>query len=93
MSISKRLASHVADATYEDLSPRAIELTKQSILDAIGVTLGAGHGEDGCQAFIELARETGGPGPCTVIGQGFRTSAPMAAFANGAMAHALDFED
>jgi 2-methylcitrate dehydratase PrpD len=42
--------------------------------------------------FVALARSQG-DGPATILGFGTRTSAPMAALANGAMAHALDFED
>ena len=47
---------------------------------------------EGCAAFVEIARASG-TGPSTVLGHGFRTSPAMAAMANGAMAHALDFED
>jgi 2-methylcitrate dehydratase PrpD len=43
--------------------------------------------------FISFARSTGQGGPCTLLGFGDRVHAPQAAFANGAMAHALDFED
>ncbi|MEC8971234.1 MAG: MmgE/PrpD family protein, partial [Actinomycetota bacterium] len=39
------------------------------------------------------ARRTGGHGPCPVVGGGPATSAPMAAFANGASAHAFELDD
>jgi 2-methylcitrate dehydratase PrpD len=40
-------------------------------------------------AFLRVAA---GDGPCSILGTGLR-GAPMAALANGALAHALDYED
>ena len=91
--VSTALAKHVAAARYEDLSPGAIEATKKSILDAIGVSLGASGLGEGCRAFVEMAIEAGGKPESTIFGFSNKVPAAMAAFANGAMAHALDFED
>jgi 2-methylcitrate dehydratase PrpD len=91
--ISSALAHHVASARYEDLSPRAIEATKKSLLDALGVSLGASGLGEGCAAFAALAIEAGGRPESTILGYSRKAPAAMAAFANGSMAHALDFED
>ena len=88
--ISAILARHVRSA---DVTPEARAVTKRAVFDAIGVMSAASGLGEGCEAFVALAKESGESGSCTVLGFGLRTSPIMAAFANGAMAHALDFED
>jgi 2-methylcitrate dehydratase PrpD len=91
--LTARLAAHVAGARFQQLSARAVEMTRLSLLDALGVTLAASGLGEGVPAFAEVARDTGGRPEASVIGFGFRTSRLGAALANGAGAHALDFED
>ena len=93
MNPSAILAEYVANTVYEDLPERAVEMTKMSLLDALGVTLAAGGLCEECRAFVEIAMESGGKKESTILGFGEQVPAHMAAFANGAMAHALDFED
>jgi 2-methylcitrate dehydratase PrpD len=93
MNESAMLAKYVADTVYEDLPAKAVEMTKMSLIDALGVTLAAGGLCEECRAFVEIAVESGGKKESTILGFGERVPAHMAAFANGAMAHALDFED
>ena len=93
MNESATIAKHVANTVYEDLPDKAVAMTKMSFLDALGVTLAAGGLCDECSAFVEVALESGGNEESTILGFGKRVPAHMAAFANGAMAHALDFED
>jgi 2-methylcitrate dehydratase PrpD len=88
--ISAILARHVRSA---DVPSDARAVTRRAVIDAIGVMTAASGLGEGCDAFAALAKESGESGPCGVLGLGFRTSPVMAAFANGAMAHALDFED
>ena len=38
---TRRLARHAAGLRYESLPPALVELTKQCILDTVGVTIGA----------------------------------------------------
>ncbi len=91
--ISRRLSQYVFETEYEDLDAATIEATRKSFLDALGVTLAASGLCDACQAFVNLALEAGGKAQSRILG--FRSKVPpaLAAFANGAMAHALDFED
>ena len=90
--ISRRIAGHVAAAQFGDLPDEAVIAAKRSLLDALGVMLAASAMGEGVEAFADIARQTG-HGPATVLGFGFSTSAMMAAFANGAMGHAMDYED
>jgi 2-methylcitrate dehydratase PrpD len=93
MNESQLLARNIADITYEDIPGPGIDAAKRSFLDAIGVTLAAGTLGEGCRAFVDLAMGGGGIQESTILGFGAKAWAPMAAFANGSMAHALDFED
>ncbi|MBN2403897.1 MAG: MmgE/PrpD family protein [Spirochaetes bacterium] len=93
MNESKILTEYVFKTQYSDLPKEAVDVTKMAILDAIGVTLGAGTLGEGCRAFVNLAKAGGGKKESTIIGFNAKVPSYMAAFANGAMAHALDFED
>lgn len=93
MQLSQAIAEHIATARFEHLSPKGVQMTKYSLLDALGVMLGASGIGEGCDAFAQLAIESGAKPEAVILGYGVRTSASLAALANGAMAHALDFED
>jgi 2-methylcitrate dehydratase PrpD len=93
MNESLTLAKHIADTNFDDLPGNATDAAKKSFLDAVGVTLAAGTLGEGCKAFVDLAVAAGGKKESTVLGFGVKVPAFMAAFANGSMAHALDFED
>jgi 2-methylcitrate dehydratase PrpD len=90
--LSDRLCRHIAEMPTEALPLATREAACRAILDATGVMLAASGLSPDIAPFIDLAR-AGGVGPCAIIGVGAKASAPMAAFANGAMGHALDFED
>jgi 2-methylcitrate dehydratase PrpD len=90
LEISAILARHVRTA---EVPEEARAVTKRAVIDAIAVMSAASGLGEGCEAFAAVARESGEGGACAVLGFGFRTSPIMAAFVNGAMAHALDFED
>lgn len=92
LDLSRHIAESIVATRYEDLSSATVVATKRSILDALGVMMAATTLGAGCEAFADLA-EAGGPGPCTLIGRGKSASGPLAALANGALAHAIDFED
>lgn len=90
--LTRTLARHVVSTSYPDLPGRAVTAAKASLLDALGVTMAASGLSPECRPFAVLARGTG-PAEASVLGFGYRCSAAGAAFANGAMSHALDFED
>jgi len=91
VELTRKLAAHVARVRYADLPAAAVLSAKRSLLDAIGVSLGASGLEPACAPFAALAAESNGP--CTVLGVRRRAAPLMAAMANGALAHALDYED
>lgn len=92
LGLSDCIATHIAETPYGALPQAARDAACRALLDATGVMLGASGLSPDVQPFVDLAR-TSGTGPCNILGTGATATAPMAAFANGAMAHALDYED
>jgi 2-methylcitrate dehydratase PrpD len=91
--LSRLLAEHVVASSYDALPEASRAAARRALLDGLGVMLG-GSGEAAVLPFVTLARADAPlGGRASVLGHGFRTSAALAALANGAMAHALDFED
>jgi 2-methylcitrate dehydratase PrpD len=91
--ISHHLAQYIAASRFEDLPEAAVDRAKKSLLDTMGVILAAGGTVPAINAVMELVREHGGHPTCSVLGFGDRVPPLMAAFANGAMAHCLDYDD
>ena len=87
------LAEHVAKIRYEDLPAEVVANTKKSILDTLGVIVAASTLAQGCREVLEIVKEGGGRKESTIIGYGVKAPCWMAAFATGAMAHSLDFDD
>ncbi len=94
MDTSHMLAQNIVDIRYEDLPPQVIKITKNSILDTIGVILAANTlGEGGVKEIIQFVMEEGGKAESIILGFGYKAPSWMAAFANGSMAHQLDYDD
>ena len=91
MSITEQLAQHIASSDFAAMPTEAVDAAKIVILDSLAVTL-AGSREEAAQIVAEYTREMGGSPQCSVFGHGFKTSPPMAAFANGVAGHVLDYE-
>ena len=91
MSVTEELAEHISATSFDAMPPEAVEAAKVVILDGLAVTL-AGSRERAARIVAEYAQEMGGNPLCSVFGQGFRTSPPMAAFVNGVAGHVLDYE-
>jgi 2-methylcitrate dehydratase PrpD len=85
-------ARFAATTTFADLPEAAVESAKKSLLDTLGVMLGASGMEPAVRPVIDLMTETGGRAEATVIGFATRLPAAAAAFANGTLAHGLDYD-
>ena len=62
------------------------------IVDLVGVALGA-LGDPTTEAVAATVHNWGSQGQATALGSGAKLPAPQAALINGALAHALDFDD
>jgi len=92
MSVAEKIADKIVHTRYEDLPVEAIHWAKVAILDTLGVTV-AGSVEPLSKIVKEVLSEEGGRPQCTVLGLGTKTSALNAAWANGVLSHALDYDD
>ncbi len=84
----------ILNVRYDRLPPEVIDISKQVVLDGVAVTLAGATEPLGIgRIATEYVKEQGGAPEATVAGGRFKTSATNAAFANGCMAHALDFDN
>jgi 2-methylcitrate dehydratase PrpD len=91
-SAGKVLAEFTAALRYDDIPPAVIAMAKSCIIDAVGVVL-FGSTLPWSRIVDEYVNAIG-KGTSTVIGSDLRrVSAPAAAFANGAFAHAFEYDN
>ena len=91
-SLDWMIARHVAGFPTADVPDSTLHAAARSLLDGVGVMIAASGASDDVRPYLDLAA-AGGTGPASVLGTGARATPALAALANGAMAHALDFED
>jgi 2-methylcitrate dehydratase len=91
-TVSARMAQWAANLRFQDLSPEAIYQAKRFLLDSLGCALG-GFQQPDVKIALEVLRETGGRGPCTVIGGGDKLDAVSASLANALMVRCMDYND
>ena len=91
MSATKTLAQFIVDTRYDQLPAPVVEAAKVAILDGVANMLG-GSTQDLATIIGQYVKALGGTPQSTVIGWGFQTNAPSAAFANGVFGHCLDYE-
>ena len=87
------LADYACNTRYDRLPSGAVEAAKKSVLDALGVILAASGMEPAARGVVDLVKETGGRPEASILAFGGRVPAIMAALANGAMVHCLDYDD
>lgn len=90
--LSHHLADFAARTRFSHLPGPAVEAAKKSILDTLGVMLGASGMEPAVRPIIELVTDAGGKEESRILGFGGRVPAATAALANGTLAHGLDFD-
>lgn len=91
MDATAKIARFVVGTEFKKIPPEAVKMAKIAVLDCLGVAL-AGSKESSARICAEIARQEQAKEESSVIGQGFKSSAMHAAFANGTAAHALDFD-
>ena len=91
MSATESLARFIADTSYDKLPSSVVDAAKIAILDGVANML-VGSTQAVATIIGQYVRELGGAPQSSVIGWGFKTNAPSAAFANGVFGHCLDFE-
>lgn len=90
-AITPQLAKFAAETRFEDLPESVVHEAKLVLLDCIGCALAALETGKG-KMSVQLAKRLAGPPEATVIGDGGMVSAANAAFANGELINALDYD-
>jgi 2-methylcitrate dehydratase len=86
------LARYSAELRYADLPATVVHETKRKLIDAIGCALGA-YSDEPCVIARKLAQSARGEPPARVLGSLDASTPELAAFANGTMVRAQDFND
>jgi 2-methylcitrate dehydratase PrpD len=87
-----RLAEFAAQLRFEDLPAPVVQRAKDSIADTIA-TIVFGRSLPWSNIIVGYARRMGGGGRSYILGDGAGTvTAPYAALANGALAHAFELD-
>ena len=89
---ARRLASWAAGLSIDAIPEKTRRAALRHLLDGIGNGIGARRLEHGGPG-LSVARGLGGPAQAHPLGDSEAISAPAAAFANGVLIHALDFDD
>jgi 2-methylcitrate dehydratase PrpD len=92
MKATAILADFASKTSLDDISTEAVAATKRHILDCTGVALAAAVEPPG-RIVLDITREQGGAPQASVFGSSLRTSVVSAAWANGSLAHLLDYDD
>ncbi len=90
---TRTIAEHLAHTTYEDLTPEAIEFAKKSIMDTLGIMFPATTLAPTSDVVHDLVMDVDEGEKCLMVGYGERASLLEAAFMNGSLTHAVDFDD
>ncbi|MBX9840793.1 MAG: MmgE/PrpD family protein [Xanthobacteraceae bacterium] len=90
--LSRKLVEAAVVLRYEDLPDDVIRNVKLLVLDTLGV-IGAARSAPGIQTLHERLQRWEKTGTATALLGKLRMCPPSAALANGAAAHALDFDD
>ena len=91
MSQTRTLAQFIADTEYDNLPSAVVEAAKTAILDGVANVV-AGSVQELADIIGRYVRDAGGSPQSSVVGWGYKTNPPAAAFANGVFGHCLDYE-
>jgi 2-methylcitrate dehydratase PrpD len=90
--LTATLAAWAHRVTFDDLPPDVVAATRLRILDVVGLTLAGAETPFG-RAARAASAALSPPGACRMFGSGERVGVTAAAFANGACAQALEYDD
>lgn len=92
MSVTEQLARFAIETSPAFLTSQIVESAKMKFLDTIAVMVKGARHPSGKIAH-RVALRMGGNPVSTLIGTAEKTSSPLAGFANGVSAHALEYDD
>src|SRR5579863_9468978 len=90
--LTKVLANQASAVSYDALPEPVRALARQCVLDYFGVAM-AGADDPLARILLDELEEAGGAAQAGIIGHQARLPALSAALVNGAIGHALDYDD
>lgn len=90
-TVTRTLADFAVKAAFAGLPAELVDDVKHVVLDLIGCALAGGTVEKGAIA-VRLSRRMGGAAEATLLGTAAKVPATNAAFANGELMNALDWD-
>lgn len=91
-TLAQRLATFAATTPYEALPADVVDSVRKRVLDLLGICVAA-LDLPTSQAALGFVADQGGRGQAHAVGLDAALPAPLAAFANGVLAHSLDYDD
>jgi 2-methylcitrate dehydratase PrpD len=88
---TRRFAEFVVSMRRREIPPAVLDAARLCLADWLGVAMGA-KDEAAARVVLETSRAWSSAGRSTVL-LGASAAAPIAALANGTLAHCLDFDD
>jgi 2-methylcitrate dehydratase PrpD len=92
MTLTRALSELVVGTRSASLPTQAVLAAKRMIIDSVAATL-AGWKSPGVAPVLRRMQAWGGAPEATVLTYGAKLPSPQAAFVNGVMCHALDYDD
>jgi len=89
---TEKIAKFIVETDNRQIPDEAFKMAKRCFVDCLGASLAGAKQPEG-SIITELVRGFGGFPEAGIIASGFKTSVPLAALANGTIAHALDYDD
>ena len=89
--LTQQLVNFATEIRFSDLPAGVVHETKRLLLDSIGCAIGGTRTEHG-QISIQIARRLGGSPESTLLGTSSKVSSTNAAFANGELISAQDYD-
>ena len=91
--LTSEIGRLIAQARFSDLPAQAVAMVKAAIRDFVACGL-AGSRTEVAEKILAYARRCERPGPAPIMGiKKFCLSPPAAAWVNGVLGHALDYDD
>jgi 2-methylcitrate dehydratase PrpD len=91
-TLEDRLVEHLSETRFEDLPDEVVAVARRCVVDTLGVLVAGSTGDD-IPRLLDWLAGWRGQGEATVLVYGQRLPAVHAAWANGAMTRAREFDD
>lgn len=90
--VTEKLALHITKTSYEQFNKNALKEAKRSLLNWLGVAIGAANHES-MDKVLNVAKLTASQPQATVLGRNEKVDMLFASLLNGMSSHIYDFDD